>query len=313
MKVFVTGASGFVGHALSLHLHGLGWQVSATARTVPSDFPDDIAFYPLDLVSTSLSDGALQAVDCVVHLAGMADQGASESLEAYRQVNVTPAVALARQAIKAGVSRFVFVSSMAVHGASPQAAITESSPLDPATAYAASKLEAEQQLMALFADVKGADLVIVRPPLVYGAAARGNFRKLLALANSRLPLPFGRCRNQRSMVSVDTLVCFLATCCSTPAAAGQTFLIADEPALSTAEVISSLRRGMGRSPGLLPVPPVLMRLALTMVGKRGMFTQLYGDCSVELRRAAELLRWAPVSDTRQQLEQAGKQYADALH
>jgi len=315
MRALVTGATGFVGQALCERMLSEGYSVSATGRSCTPALLEDIEYVATDLMAEAIPDSLFEMVDCVVHLAGLAHLDVGLSVDEFRCINVAPTLTLAQQAIDAGVRRFVFVSSIGVHGAESEGSpITELSPLAPVTEYAVSKLEAEQKLDALFAHSKNAELVIVRPPLVYGATARGSFGKLLGLASSGLPLPFGCCTNRRSLISLDNLTRFLVACCSDSAAAGETFVVSDggEP-VSTAEIVSNLRSGMERPARLLPIPLSLMKLMMGLMGKQGMYGQLYGDLHIDSGKAVERLAWAPGRDSRIQLQEVGRQYVDVRY
>lgn len=315
-SVLVTGATGFVGRALCAQLLASGDEVIGVGRSVakPSSL-SGVAWHCLDLEAGDFKQAISGNVDCIVHLAGQAHgKGGSESqtLDGFRRINVDASLRLAREAIEAGVRRFVFVSSIGVHGTGTNgAAISERTPFNPCSPYALSKLEAEQELTRLFEAAHSSELTIVRPPLVYGADAPGNFGSLLKLANSPVPLPFGMCSNRRNMVSLTGLVDFLVACTHHPGAGGQSFVVADTSAVSTKDIVASLRTGMGRAKRLVPLPPPVMAGALGVLGKRDMYNQLFCDLEVDNQKARKLVGWVPCENTVGELERIGKHYVDS--
>ena len=248
----------------------------------------------------------LQGCDCVLHLAGRAhrmDDAPGSALAEFRRVNVSASVRLFQQAATAGVRRFVFVSSVGVHGDHSLRPITEDDPTQPQEPYAISKLEAERAL-AMLAAQTGVELVIVRPPLVYGADAPGNFGRLARLAALPLPLPFASVDNRRSLVGFQNLVHFLVLCLRHPSAAGQTFLVADGDDVSVAELIRSMRRARGRSAGLFPFPRKLLAILAVCAGKRAMWEKFACNLQVDITRARRTLGWTPPLNVAQGIERA---------
>jgi len=251
---------------------------------------------------------ALEGVACLVHAAGKAHGVADDSgnnVDAFRKANVHATERLASQAVASGVSRFVFLSSVGVHGEASSRPFTEADQPAPASPYAIAKLEAEQVLAAIARDT-GLEVVIVRPPLVYGINAPGNFGRLIRLAGSGIPLPLGGIRNRRSFVGVDTLCGFLALVTRHSAAANQTFLVAESGDVSTSELIGVLRRGMGMAPRLFWIPAPLLRIYLQSAGSQRLARQLCGDLQVATSKARELLRWTPPHDMISDLHSIGQ-------
>lgn len=310
-KVLITGATGFVGRALCARFAAAGVHVVATGRRQEANRLDAAEYYRLELGSDDLKPAVLDGLDCVVHLAGQAHgKGANQRLDGFRRANVEVSLSLAKAAITSGVRRFVFVSSIGVHGTVTRGtAITEDTPFNPASPYTQSKLEAEQALIQLFDSTDASELTIVRPPLIYGVNAPGNFGSLLKLVDSSIPLPFGMCSNRRSLISVASLVEFLFVSASSPGAANQSFVVADSPVVSTAEIVSSLRRGMDRSARLVPVPPAIMSSVLGLLGKDDMYTQLFRDLEIDSTKARSLVDWTPCEDSLKELERQGSLYA----
>ena len=250
--------------------------------------------------STDLSD-ALSGVDVVIHCASrvhvLHDQVA-DPLAAYRAVNVAGTQRLAIQAAELGVKRLIFLSSIKVNSESTRSgmsinALSPAAPLDP---YGISKLEAEQALQQVSAKT-GLEVVVVRPPLVYGPGVRANFLRLLRLVQRQIPLPLGAVHNQRSLIYVGNLVSFLAACALQPAAAGRTFLIADAEPLSTPELVQQLALALKTKPRLLPVHPSLLSLLGRLTGKQAEFSRLTGSLVIDPSEAFQTLNWQPPIST----------------
>lgn len=302
-RVLVTGASGFVGSAVVKRLLAQSdrYEVVAVARS--GRVVDDPGFRflsGLELVNCEGWADALYGVDVVVHCAARAHVMKDQSLdplEEYLRVNVDGALNLASEASKAGVKRFVFISTVKVHGedTNHRAPFCEADKPVPEDAYARSKHEAELKLKE-FCEQVGMELVVVRPPLVYGPGVKGNFASLLKLCNLPIPLPFGSMKNKRSMVYVGNLADFLIQCVSLPAAAGETFLVSDDETLSFSELLVELRRAQGRAPWLVLMPVVLFRFAAVLLGKRAAVERLTGALRVDSSKARDVLGWsAPYS------------------
>jgi nucleoside-diphosphate-sugar epimerase len=238
----------------------------------------------------------LTGCETVVHLAArvhvMADT-AADPLEEFRRVNVQGTLNLARQAAVAGVRRFVFVSSIGVNCAEtyrrPFTAHDEVAPHSP---YAVSKYEAELGLQALAAET-GMEVVIIRPPLVYGPGAPGNFGSLLRWLKRGVPLPLGAIHNQRSLVALDNLVDLIITCLTHPAAANQTFLVSDGEDVTTTELLRRMGQALGRPAHLIPVPVSWLKLAAKLVGKPDVAQRLCGSLQVDIEKTRRLLDWTP--------------------
>lgn len=293
--VMLTGSTGFVGSVLLAELKKLPeFHVVSAVRSAVSPASDDVVVVGnIDGTTDYLS--ALNGVDVVVHAAARAHvmrDEVADTLAEFRKVNVDGTLNLARQAAAAGVKRFVFISSIGVHGLNSSRPFTETDSEAPHDAYAISKYEAEQGLRKLATET-GLEVVIIRPPLVYGGAAPGNFRSLINLASKPVPLPFGAVNNHRSMVYVGNLVSFIVRCIQHPAAANQTFLVSDGEDVSLRNLVTYIRLCLGRSPRLLPVPVGLFKLAGALTGKRGVVDRLVGDLQVDSSKARTLLGWVP--------------------
>lgn len=309
-KVIVTGANGFVGSALVAQLaRDAECRPIAAARHIDAPLPNGAEFLPISELGNEAEWRARCAgVDVVVHAAArvhMLKDQAADPLVEYRRTNVDASLAIARAAAAAGVRRFVFVSSIGVNGGETfDTPFSESSIPRPETPYAQSKLEAETGLLEI-ADKANMELVVVRPPLVYGDSAPGNFERLLRLIGSGLPMPLGLVRNRRSAIARENLVDFLTLCCRHPKAANQLFVIADGEDVSTPDLIRLLAAGMNRPARLVPIPMVVLRLAAKAVGRPEIFRQLCGSLAVDCNKVRGLLGWKPPISAATALTAAG--------
>lgn len=296
--ILVTGASGFVGAALLRHLAGDDRVVRAAYRNEAVNLPTGVQA----VSSGNLGPGqdwcaALQGVDVIVHTAArvhvMSDI-AADPLAEFRRVNVAGTLNLARQAAVAGVRRFVFISSVKIHGEATSLGqpFTEDDVPAPQDPYGQSKLEAEQGLRIL-ATQTGMEVVIIRPPLVYGPGVRANFAALMRAVARGFPLPLASVDNHRSMVALDNLVDMIATCIDHPAAANHTFLVSDGHDLSTPALIRGLAQAMCKSPRLFACPTALLFFAAKAVGKADAMDRLCGNLQVNIGKAETLLGWIP--------------------
>jgi len=303
-SVLLTGSTGFVGSALLAELKKFpDFRVISAVRSAVSPASDDVVVVGNIDGATDYSS-ALNGVDVVVHAAARAHimrDEVADPLAEYRKVNVEGTLNLAKQAVAAGVKRFVFISSIGVHGLNSSRPFTETDFEAPHDAYAVSKYEAEQGLRKLATET-GLEVVIIRPPLVYGGAAPGNFRSLINLANKSVPLPFGAVNNHRSMVYVGNLVSFIIHCIQHPMAANHTFLVSDGEDVSLRKLVTFIRLCLGRSPRLLPVPLWLFKLAGAVTGKQGVVDRLVGDLQVDSSKARTLLEWVPPFTVSQGIE-----------
>ena len=262
-----------------------------------------------DLAPDTAWGPTLVNVDVVIHLAARAHvmrDTAMDPLAEFRRVNVQGTLNLARQAAAVGVRRFVFVSSIGVNGAEsfeqPFAAEDEVAPHSP---YAVSKFEAEQGLQVLATET-GMEVVIIRPPLVYGPGAPGNFGSLMRWLQLGIPLPLGAIHNQRSLVALDNLVDLIVTCLTHPAAANQTFLVSDGEDVSTTELLRRMGQAMGCPARLIPVPASVLKAAAALLGKRDMAQRLCGSLQVDIQKTRQLLGWNPPLTLDQGLKKAAE-------
>jgi len=256
----------------------------------PGEVPLDVRQIVIPDIAAEFDRSALlDGVDTVVHLAAVAHRAAGEA--EIRRTNVDATLRLAESSA-GSVRRFVFLSSVKVHGEdSGVEAYSEGAPLRPEDSYGRSKLEAEQALTDLAAR-SGMELVLIRPPLVYGPRVKANFLRLLGWIDSGLPLPLASVRNRRSLIYLGNLIDAIARCTEHPAASGA-FLVSDEEAISTPELVLRIARALGRPPRLIPVSPAFLRLAGTLAGRAGEFRRLTGNLVVDPSRARRLLDWRP--------------------
>jgi len=311
MKVLVSGATGFVGGAMVRRLvadHACKGVVAAVRRKVESQPEGGRQVQVGDLLPTTDWGLALQGIDAVVHCAArvhVMHDDAMDPLQVYREVNVNGTLNLALQAAQAGIGRFVFVSSIKVNGEAtrlgrPFTADDVPSPLDP---YGVSKLEAEQGLRDIEAQT-GMEVVIVRPPLVYGPGVKANFAYMMRWVARGIPLPLGAIHNARSMVALDNLVDLLVACLQNPAAAGHTFLVSDGQDVSTTELLRRTAQAMGKKAFLLSVPAFVLELGATLLGKRAVAQRLCGSLQVDIDKTRHLLGWNPPLTLDQGLKKA---------
>jgi nucleoside-diphosphate-sugar epimerase len=303
LKVLVTGANGFVGNVLCRRLANAGHAPRAGIRAptqasnpgITSDSPVDIAVLGDIGRSTTLAE-ALNGVAVVVHLAArvhMMHDDAADPLQEFRRVNVAGTEALARAAVDRGVRRLVFVSTSKVNGESTSGRpFTEADPSDPQDPYGVSKWEAEEVLRSI-GSTTGIEIVIVRPPLVYGPGVRANFLRLMKLVERGFPLPLPDTKNRRSLVGVENLADFLVRCVSHPEAANETFMLSDGEDVSTRELIVRLALALARPAHFLPVPEFAIRLAARLSGKEAAVNRLFGSLVVDSGKARQKLGWRP--------------------
>jgi len=299
--ILVTGASGFVGGALVRRL-----TADRSFKGVVAAVRRKAAVWPIggleiqvgDLLPTTDWSEALRGIDAVVHCAArvhVMNDDATDALKVYREANVSSTVNLARQAALARVRRFVFVSSIKVNGELTEGgklftADDVPAPKDP---YGVSKYEAEQSLLQVAFET-GMEVVIIRPPLVYGPRVKANFESMMRWLARGLPLPLAAVtENRRSLVALDNLVDLIATCLSHPAAANQKFLVSDGDDLSTAQLLKRMGDAMGHPARLFNLPPALLKLGATVLNKPGIYQRLCGSLQLDISKTRHLLGWTP--------------------
>jgi len=300
-RVLVTGATGFVGRALCAELMLRGHAVCAALRHVEDN--TRLALEGVEAIAVGAVDAAtdwrnaLAGCEAVVHLAArvhvMRDE-ATDPLTEFRAVNVAGTLNLAHQAAKAGVRRFVYLSSIKVNGEEtlPGRPFTEQDVPAPHGPYGISKHEAEEALRK-FAQQSGMEVVIIRPPLVYGPGVKANFLNMMRWLHKGVPLPFGAIHNYRSLVALDNLIDLIITCIKHPAAANQTFLVSDGEDISTTELLLRAGVALDTPARLLPVPQKLLEMSFKAVGKSDLAQRLCGSLQVDIMKACIMLDWRP--------------------
>jgi UDP-glucose 4-epimerase len=299
--ILVTGATGFVGRHLCEDLAQRGMPFRPVSR---KSLPDHLTIP--DINAATDWTAALKGVDCVIHLAARVHvmrEREADPLAAFRAMNVEATLNLARQAAKAGVRRLVYVSSIKVNGETtaegrPFQADDAPAPQDP---YGRSKAEAEQSLLEL-GEQTGLEIVIIRPPLVYGPGVGANFRLLMRWAASGIPSPFGCCRNSRSLVYVGNLTDLLIAAADHPAAAGQVFLASDGEDLSTKDLFQMMADLQGKRALSLPLPIKAMQAAASLVGKASLSDRLLKNLEVDIAKTEAVLAWKPHYSVKQGLQ-----------
>ena len=288
MRIAVTGASGFVGSTVCAVLGEQGHQVVPMGRKGGGR---------VDVRNPEYWLGGLQGVEAVIHLAARAHivrEDAQDALAAFRSTNVEGTRNMVTGALRAGVRRFVLVSSIGVLGSNsterePFSDSTQPAPMEP---YAQSKFEAEQVLRQLTEGTE-TEFVIVRPPLVYGPGVRGNFLRLLRWVAAGAPLPFGAIRAQRSFIGVENLAGLLVNCVTHPRAAGESFVVADGEDIALPDLLRVLSAAMRKPDRIFRFPVSLLKVSASLAGRRLDFEKLTAGLRVDAARARELLQWVP--------------------
>ncbi len=299
MKILITGANGYIGSALTKYLAADGeHHVVAQSRIrINSLMPSVVSVVTGHIDSNTDWQKALHGIDAIVHTAArvhVQEQDSPAALAYFFAVNRDGSLNLARQAAQAGVRRLVFISSIGVNGSHTEAGkpFRESDLPQPHNNYALSKLEAERGLLQIGVET-GLEVVILRPPLVYGAQAPGNFGTLCRLLKRGHPLPFGSIVNLRSLVALDNLLHFIALCVVHPSAANQVFLVADGHDLSTCQLVAGLRQVLGQPARLVRVPVWTLLMAGKLTGQSASIERLFSNLQVDITRARALLGWQP--------------------
>lgn len=310
--ILVTGGTGFVGTAVLCKLAEDGTHpIRAAVRKSNAAVPGGVEKVIVEALTANTDwTAALATVNAVVHCAArvhIMDDTAQNPLDEFRRVNVHGTLALARQAAAAGVQRFIFISSIKVNGemtelGAPFTADDVPLPIDP---YGVSKLEAEQGLRELEAET-GMEVVIIRPPLIYGPGVKANFSAMMRWLARGIPLPLGAIHNQRSLVALDNMVDLIVTCLRHPDAAGQTFLVSDGQDTSTTELLQRMAHAMGQRAHLIPVPAGMLKLGAKLIGKPDIAQRLCGSLQVDIQKTRRILGWTPPLTLDQGLQKAAK-------
>lgn len=304
--IALTGATGFIGRHLLNELQKRGYRVRVLLRR-PSEVPPGATSAVIgDIAQPYNMSAALRDVDMVIHSAGLAHAMSGRPEDDYRAINTDATIRLAQAAERAGVKRFVFLSSIrAQSGPVADGILTEDMPPAPTDAYGRSKLEAEQGLSGL-----NLDWTALRPVLVYGPGVKGNMAALMTLARSPWPLPLGALKAKRSLLSLDNLAAAVDTVLKAEGALRRPFIVADPEPVTVPEIVAALRKGLERSPGLVPVPAFLLKGAAALAGRGEAFERLSGSL-VASPAALAALGWRPVSSTRDGLARLAAEAATA--
>ncbi len=311
--VLVTGASGFVGRHLCTHLARAGFGVHAVSRRpLPELSKIGVRVFEVDDLATHRDwQDAFAAIDTVIHLAGRAHvlrESAADPTALYHHSNVEATKAVASAAVDWGVRQFIFMSTVKVFGDQPHAGpLRPSQPTVPDDDYGRSKLEAEQWLLST-AQQQGLEVVVVRPPLIYGPEVRANFLRLMSWVERGVPLPLGMLANRRSLVSVWNLNDLLVRLIEKRGAVGGIWHVSDAEDLSTTRLVEEMARNMSRSARLFPVPGILMRFALTIVGRRAEYERLFGSLQLDVADTLARLQWQPPVPAREGLARTVQWY-----
>jgi nucleoside-diphosphate-sugar epimerase len=306
-QALITGAQGFVGSVLCKHLATSGWQIRCAVRhrRVTADIEVGEIGPQTDWRK------AVEGIDCVVHLAArthILSKDTRNALLAYRRINVSGTVALARIAASHGVRRLVFLSSIKVNGErTPDRPFTEDRAPQPEDAYGISKYEAEHALAEISAET-GIEVVILRPPLVYGPGVKANFLRLMHLAAREMPLPFAAIENRRSLIYLGNLVDAISVCMEHPAASGNTYLVSDRETVGTAELVREIATALRVEPKLYRVPVPLLDLGAALFGRRAEWNRLSTSLQVDASKIRAELGWRPPFTMAQGLSETAQWY-----
>lgn len=311
-RVLITGANGFIGKVLCKTLCERGFAVRTVMRSINSQIEGVERLIIGDVDGETRWADATSGMDVVIHLAARVHvirDDVNDSLAEFRRVNVARTERLARFSAASGVKRLVYVSSIGVNGLQTTLGrlYSETDKPNPHNAYAISKWEAEQSLCRV-SEETGLEVVIVRPPLVYGGNAPGNFEQMLKVLAKGIPLPLASAHNLRSLVYVGNLADALIVCATHPAAAGQTYLVSDGEDISTPDLLRQLGAAMGHPTNLLPCPPALLKLAGRLLGKSEQIDRLLGSLQVDSSKIRRELGWQPPYALQQGLEATAEWY-----
>ena len=312
-KVLVTGANGFIGAALCQKMLEGGWSVVGANRNESSvaQRPFEYKSVKIDLLDPdSHWKAVLENVDTIVHLAArvhVLNETAPDAIAAYRQINVAGTLNLIRAAESAGVRRFIYMSTVKVNGEGKPDPYTEQDRPRPKGPYAVSKYETEQELHERN-NKTDLELVVLRPPLVYGPQVKANFLQLLRVVDKGIPLPLANVKNRRSMIFLGNLIDAILVCIQHPSAAGKTYLVSDDQDMSTPELLQKTAAWLGKSLRLFPFPIPLLRLIAKPVGKSDAVKGLLDSLCVDISKIRAELNWKPRFTMEEGLHQTAKWY-----
>lgn len=317
LNIVLTGGSGFIGRNLieTLKYKKLFF-LFLIGRNKPPEVDTD-KFYSCSIDNKESYSNFLENKDIVIHCAGrvhIMDDSSSSPLEDFRKVNTHGTINLAKQSADAGVKRFIFISSIKVNGESTELGLPFKPddafiPLDP---YGLSKYEAEIGLRKI-AEKTAMEVVIIRPPLVYGPGVKANFAYMMEWVNRGLPLPLGGItENKRSLVSIDNLVDLIFTCIEHPNAANQTFLVSDDDDVSTTQLLANMAIALNVSNRLIPIPSTWLTVVAKLIGKPEIFQRLCCSLQVDISKTKELLNWQPPFSSSESMKKIANAFLQSL-
>lgn len=305
-KICITGANGYIGKSICRSLINSKFRVRAFVRSSEEIIKaNNIEYVKIDSDFNKVNwEYFLNGCECVIHCAGSVPNLRKEKkFENYKTINVDGTKFLAEQSLKAKVKRFIFLSSIYVLGSNTnnkKPFFYDDKP-KPITDYGLSKLDAEINLKTISKN-SGLEIVIIRPPIVYGPKVSGNFERLNKLVRSGIPLPFSKISNKRSFIAISNLVEVIQCCIENPNAAGKTFLVSDGEDLSTPQLINYIAKSMGKSPKLFPLPNILLKLISKMINKKEEMDRLIGSLQVDITHTSKVLNWVPSSRVFQEIK-----------
>lgn len=300
MKVLITGANGLIGSALVEHFSSTNLHdVVGMVRPGVKCFSEaQVEYRFCDLSAVNETSIYLNDIDIIIHTAArvhqMNDLSKDNSLK-YMQINFLGTISLAKKAAKAGVKRFIFLSSIKVNGERswPEKPFKYDDPRIGEDPYAKSKSEAELGLLKISAETK-MEVTIIRPPLVYGPGVKANFLALLNLASKNIPLPLGSVNNRRSFVAVDNLINLISICIDHPKASNQVFLVSDDHDMSTSNLYKIMAQSIGKKAYVFKFNPFLLKILFKLIGKESIFERLCGDLAIDIEHTKNSLDWTPI-------------------
>ena len=300
----ITGATGFIGRAVAEKLLHENYHVFELGRT-PSGLETQGFIEIPRLDASVLLEPAIPPVDVIIHTAArvhVMKETDTDPIQAFRKINTEATLALAKQAASAGVKRFIFLSSIKVNGESTPLgkAFNEHVARIPDDPYALSKYEAECGLFDI-SRATGMEVVVIRPPLVYGPGVKGNFSSMMKWVEKGIPLPLGAVHNKRSFLALGNLVSFIQMCIEHPKATNQTFVLADRDDVSTTQLVRDIAEVMSKKVVLIPIPVKFMCVIATLLGKKLWIARLFGSLQIDCSKAQDLLGWKPEISMKQQL------------
>jgi nucleoside-diphosphate-sugar epimerase len=295
-KIFVTGASGFIGQVVCKAFSDLKYSVCGSVRNkknIISPLPNVTYVSVGDLALNPDWIDLLIGYDCVIHCAGIAEQKKIIHNDIYKQINIDVTKKLVEQCVISGVKKFIFISSISVLGNhSNNKCFTYSDKVNPSGAYAQSKYEAEKKLLEINTKTS-LEVIIIRPPIVYGAGAKGNISRLIKLLKLNLPLPFGLIENKKSFISIDNLVDVIVCCVKHPNLKGKVFLVSDDEDISLKEFLRNIARELGYRILFFPFPIFLLKFIANFIGKSNEINKLIANLQLDINYTKDTLNWKP--------------------